>query len=108
MLESNNIKRDYKAPPTVGKDSLYVNWQEEVKIWEGFTSIPEQKRSPTIFTTLTGEARETILNWQIEKLAARNGMQILIKELDKIYLKNESAQAYQLMKLLKNLCDLQT
>ena len=61
MVEANNIIKNFKAPPTLGKDSLYVNWEKEIKIWEAFTSIPEEKCAPAIFMTLTGEAREAIL-----------------------------------------------
>ena len=61
MVEANNIIKNFKAPPTLGKDSLYVNWEKEIKIWEAFTSILEEKCAPAIFMTLTGEAREAIL-----------------------------------------------
>ena len=61
MAEANNVIKDLKAPPTLGKDSLYANWKKEIKIWQAFTSAPEEKRTPTVFMTLTGEAKEAIL-----------------------------------------------
>ena len=61
MAEANNIIKDIKARPTLRKDSLYVNWKKEIKIWEAFMSVPEENFSPTIFMILTG-AREAILN----------------------------------------------
>ena len=64
---ANNIIKDFKAPPTLRKDSLYVNWKKEIKIWEAFTSVPEEKCALAIFMTLTGEAREAILNIDIKK-----------------------------------------
>ena len=95
MAEANNIIKDFKAPPTLGKDSLYVNWKKEIKIWEAFTSVPEEKRAPAIFMTLTGEAREAILNMDIEKLTEKAGVNNLMVELDKMYLKDLSSQAYE-------------
>ena len=53
MVEANNIIKDFKASSTPGKDSLYVNWKKEIKIWEAFTSVPEEKHAPAIFMTLT-------------------------------------------------------
>ena len=50
-------------------------------------SVPEEKRAPAIFMTLTGEARETILNMDIEKLTEKTGANNLMAELDKMYLK---------------------
>ena len=71
IAEANNIIKDFKVPPTLGKDSLYVNWKKVIKIWEAFTSVPQEKRVPTIFMTLKGEAREAILNMDIEKLTEK-------------------------------------
>ena len=95
MAESNKIIKDYKAPPTLEKNSLYVNWKKEVQIWEAFTSLPEEKRAPAIFMTLRGEAKEAILNMDIALLTAANGVKNLTDELDKMYLKDESSQAYE-------------
>ena len=95
MAGGNNIIKDFKALPTLGKDSLYVKWKKEIKIWEVFTSVPEEKRAPAIFMTLTGEAREAILNMDIEKLTEKAGVNNLMAELDKMYLKDESLQAYE-------------
>ena len=95
MVEANNIIKDFKASSAPGKDSLYVNWKKEIKIWEAFTSVPEEKHAPAIFMTLTGEAREVILNMDIEKLTEKTGVNNLMAELDKIYLKDESSQAYE-------------
>ena len=95
MVEANNIIKDFKAPPTLGKDSLYVNWKKEIKIWEAFMSVPEEKRAPAIFMTLTGEAREAILNMDIEKLTEKTGVNNLMAVLNKMYLKDEISQAYE-------------
>ena len=95
MEKVNNIIREFKVPPTLGKDSLYVTWKKEIKVWEAFTSVPEEKCAPAIFMTLTGEAREVILNMDIEKLTEKAGVNNLMAELDKMYLKDESLQAYE-------------
>ena len=41
MAKANNMIKDFKAPPILGKDSLYVNWKKEIKIWGAFMSAPE-------------------------------------------------------------------
>ena len=87
--------KDFKAPPTLGKDSLYVNWKKEIKIWEAFMPVPEEKQVPAIFMALTIEAREAILNMDVEKLIEKTGVNDLMAELDKMYLKDESSQAYE-------------
>ena len=42
MTEANNIIKDFKAPPTLGKDSFYVNWKKEITIWQVFTSAQKK------------------------------------------------------------------
>ena len=98
IAEVNNIVKHFKVPPTLGKDSLYANWKKEIKIWEAFTSVPEEKCSPAIFMKLIGEVREATLNMEIEKLTEKTGVNNLMVELDKMYLKDlkdESSQAYE-------------
>ena len=45
--------------------------------------------------TLIGVAKEAILNMVTEKLSEKTGLNNLIAELDEIYLKDESSQAYE-------------
>ena len=45
--------------------------------------------------TLTGEARESTSNMDIEKLTKKTGVNNLTMEVDKMYLKYESSQAYK-------------
>ena len=91
MAEAKIIIKD---PPILRKDSLYVNWKEKFK-FGGHLSVPEEKHAPAIFMTLTGEAREVILNMDIEKLTEKTGLNNLMVELDKLYLKDESLLAYE-------------
>ena len=53
MAEANNIVKDFKTPPILGKDFLHVIWKIGIRIWEPFTAVPEEKRAPAIFMTLT-------------------------------------------------------
>ena len=50
MAEANNIIKDFKALPNLGKDSLYVNLKKEIKILEVFTLCPRKKNVPLLFS----------------------------------------------------------
>ena len=55
MAQSNNVTKDYKeyeTPPSLEWETLYVNWKKEIRIWEAFTSLPEEQRAPAIFMTI--------------------------------------------------------
>ena len=81
------ILNSVKTSPILGKDSLHVNWKKEIKIWEAFISASEEKRAPSIIMTLTGEAREAMLNVGIEKFTEKTGVNNSMAEIDKMYLK---------------------
>ena len=89
-----------KVTPTLEKDSLYVNWEKEIKIWEAFTSLPEEKRDPAIFMTLT-EAREAIIKMGIAKLTEKTGVDNLMVELGKMYLRRWRIVAYEAYETFK-------
>ena len=73
MVEANEIK-DFKALQTLRKNPLYANWKTEIKIWDAFTFVWEEKRAHAIFMTLTGEAREAISNMVTGKLTEKIGV----------------------------------
>ena len=67
------ISKDYKSSPNLTKEYNYSSWEKELQIWEVATSSSSGKRTPAVFITLTGEAKETALNLEIEKLLMTMG-----------------------------------
>ena len=47
MTEANNIIKDFKAPPTLGKNSVYLNWKKEAL--GGIFACPRRKTCPCYF-----------------------------------------------------------
>ena len=88
-------KVDFKAPPSLNKDISYTKWKKELAIWQTFTNLEPKKRAPAIFLTLEGQARDAVLEMEIEKLNCDDGVQELLKTLDVLYLKDECTLAYE-------------
>ena len=57
-----------------------------MKFWEIATPIDKKKRAPTVFLSLTGKAREAILEMDPDELNADNGMKLLYERLDTLFL----------------------
>ena len=76
MAEANTIAKDFKAPPTLRKDTLYNTSKKEVKSWKAFTSLLEEKAAPAMFMTLTGETKEVLLGMGINELIEKIGIKI--------------------------------
>ena len=88
-------KGDYTAPPALTKDITYATWKKEISIWQLFTSLERKKQDPTIFLSLSGQAREAVLELELDKLNDDNGVKNLLEKLDKLYLKDDTYSAYE-------------
>ena len=97
MAQSNN----YKAPPILTEGVDYEKWKKEVKIWQTFNSLEKKKQAPAIFLTLTGQAREAILELDPDTLPVDSGVENLIKALDNLYLKDRDYSAYKAYETLE-------
>ena len=95
MAEANNGIKDFKAPPTLGKDSLYVNWKKKLKFGRHLHLSPKKTRLCYFHDIDMGKAREEILKMDIKKLTEKTSVNNLMVELDKMYLEDESSQAYE-------------
>ena len=72
------------APPPLVPEK-YDSWKKEMKLWEMATSVEKKKRAPTVFLSLTGKAREAVLEMDLEKLDAEEGMKALYEKLDSLF-----------------------
>ena len=87
--------QDYKAPPSLAKSDTYETWLKKIKIWQKFTQLSEEKQGPAIFLTLEGRAQEAILELDVEVISAKTGVNSIIAQLDKLYLKDKTQAAYE-------------
>ena len=83
-------KGDYKAPLTLTKDITYANWKKEISIWQLFTSLERKKQGPAIFLSLSDQAREAVLELELDKFNDDNGVKNLLEKLYKLYLKDDT------------------
>ena len=53
--------------------------------WELATSVPDKKKAVTVFLTLTGKAREAVLEMDAATLNVEGGLALLYAKLDKLF-----------------------
>ena len=80
-------KGDYKTPPALTNDITYATWKKEISIWQLFASSEKKKQAPAIFLSLRGQAREAVLELELDKFSDDNCVKNLLEKLDKLYLK---------------------
>ena len=88
---ANNLMK-FLAPPELIPEH-YSRWKKEMKLWEAATTVATKKQAPTIFLSLTGKAREAVLEIDPDELTADTGMTSLYKKLDKMFLVDDNLTA---------------
>ena len=84
-------------PPALPENGEgYDEWKKLVKMWGKFTKFAKKEQASVLTVkALKGEARSTALSMPEEELEADDGLDKLIKELDKLYLKDKDMLGYE-------------
>ena len=81
-----------QALPKLDPDD-YDTWKKAMGFWQVATNLALKKQVPTVFLTLTGKAREAVLEMEIAELNADDGMQKLFDKLDSLFEKDKDQAA---------------
>ena len=85
----------FKNLPIFGLGVSYEIWKKELEIWRRMMDVDEKKWALAVTLSLHGQARAEAVEIDVEKLRDQNGMQTLIGELDKIFLRDSVDVAYE-------------
>ena len=72
------------APPML-EPGHYERWRKEMAFWELATNVPDKKRAVTVFLTLTGKAREAVLEMDPTELNVDGGLSKVYDKLDGLF-----------------------
>ena len=89
-----------KEPPVFNPDGgdSYSNWKNDVKVWCLLCKYKD-KTGPAVYISLKGDAKDAVRSIDIKDLATDNGVDLILKELDKIYLKDETTLSFCAIKI---------
>ena len=93
--KQNKMSSNIKAPPSLSKCSSYEAWLKEIQIWQAFTDLADIKQGPAIFLILEGRSREAVLELDVSKISAKDGVKTIIEKLDSLYLKDKTQSAFE-------------
>ena len=63
-----------------------------------FTLLEKKEQGLAVFFSFTGEDKQAVRIIGVKTLSSANGLRLIIEELDKLYLENESSPAYEAYK----------
>ena len=85
---------NYKAPPVFKEDMSCEALKKELAIWTTFTDLDKKKLGPSIFLSLNGKPRASDLEHDIGVINGDKGVEAILEQLDKLYLKDKHQTAY--------------
>ena len=84
-----------KSPPLLEKSPSYETWEKSLKLWQLVTDLKATQQGPAIALSLTGKAREAVLELPMEDIKSETGVERILTELSKIYKRDTVETAYE-------------
>ena len=84
-----------KNPPNFDPEvDDYASWKADVGAWKLFTELAADKVGAAIYLATQNKARDVVRGVNPDQIGTEEGFNLLIAELDKVYLTNESSRAF--------------
>ena len=87
---------DKTKPPVFSpeEDDDYLAWRNDIEVWKLLTNTSADKLGLGVYLALKGQARDVVRNIKPEELNKADGYKKIIDELDKVYMKDNTTQAF--------------
>ena len=80
--------------PELADDTVYSEWKSRVNIWKKATKLDKKQMAPTLITRMRGKPESVAIQLEIDPLCEEDGVEKLIKEMDKLYEPDSTQQAF--------------
>ena len=94
MSHASKFVQSLKTPPILVDEAGYVEWKDDLSIWELYTDLAKKKRGPAVFLTLNDAAKLCVRDLTADQVGANNGVKTIIQKLDKVFLKDKDTQTF--------------
>ena len=86
-----------KSPPAFDRNKdNYAKWKKSFAIWQSITDVPKQKQGGHLVLRLDSETNDQVLDvFSVTDLSSDTGAQKVLDELDKIFTKDVTLDAYE-------------
>ena len=94
MADAANRLNNLRTPSILAGEESYLEWKEDLAVWELFTDLEKRKRGPAVYLSLTGNNRDIVRDLTVEEIGANEGVKKITDKLDKVYLKDKDTQCF--------------
>ena len=92
-----------KWPPKLENEEFYENWKKDILIWCDLSELAKPKQALAIHLSLFGRAREASSEIPADKLKQENGVEVLLRKLDELFLVDKGRRQFTAFHELYNL-----
>ena len=92
-----STKTSRQAPPSLPEAKSYDDWLKLLKIWRRITDVEKSKQGSTLLLSLKGETQEAALQVSEDDIVKDDGIDYIIKELDKLYKKDDTLKKFEIL-----------
>ena len=84
-----------KNPPNFDPEvDDYASWKADVEVWKVYTDTAAEKIGGAVYLATQNKARDVVRNVPTAQIGTAGGFDLIIAELDKVYLTNQSSRAF--------------
>ena len=76
------------------EDDDYMAWRNDFEVWKLLTETKPEKVGLSVYLSLKGQARDVVRHLKPSEIGAEGGYEKIMAELDKVYLKDNTTQAF--------------
>ena len=100
-----------KWPPKLENEEAYENWKKDIRIWCELTELSKNKQALAVHLSLSGRAREASSEIPAADLKKDDGVDVVLRKLDELFLADAGRRQFSAFYELYNLrrpCDMNT
>ena len=82
-------------PPEFSVALGYEHYKKELEVWQLLKSCAKKEEGPLVFRTLTGKAKEAIIDLSVETIGSEEGLAKILERLDSLYLSDKDQRIFE-------------
>ena len=93
-----SAKGGITQPPALNDTVDYEQWKKAIAMWKVCCKYEVAQQGPALALSLNGKAKDAVLELELTDLQADDGVDLILKTLDSLFLKDEHQRMYVAMK----------
>ena len=89
-----DVPMSMKTPPILREGESYEEYKRDIQIWQLLKVASDVEEGPLVHRTLNDRGKAATAKLTVEQIGAKNGLKLILDELDKVYLIEENQRIF--------------